>query len=97
MKRTQKIFYVCCTRAKEKLYVYYCEPSKDVIDKAKEWFGEENVKNIQNDIWNYNNRIWKCRRLCRKTKCLICGDIIELKYRHDLVEYKCDSCHIDDG
>ena len=50
LKRTQKIFYVCCTRAKEKLYVYYCEPSNAVIDKAKEWFGEENVKNIQNDI-----------------------------------------------
>ena len=41
---------MCCTRAKEKLYVYYCEPSNAVIDKAKEWFGEENVKNIQNDI-----------------------------------------------
>ncbi len=43
LKRTQKIFYVCCTRAKEKLYVYYCEPHPLVVKKAKVWFGEENV------------------------------------------------------
>ena len=43
LKRTQKIFYVCCTRAKERLYVYYCKPSIQVINKAKIWFGEENV------------------------------------------------------
>lgn len=46
IKRTQKIFYVCCTRAKEKLYVYYCQPSEKVVDKAREWFGEENVIKI---------------------------------------------------
>ncbi len=46
LKRTQKIFYVCCTRAREKLYVYYCQPSITVINKAKEWFGEENVIKI---------------------------------------------------
>lgn len=50
LKRTQKIFYVCCTRAREKLYVYYCQPSIAVINKAKEWFGEENVIKIQKDI-----------------------------------------------
>lgn len=43
LKRTQKIFYVCCTRAKERLYVYYCKPSIQAINKAKVWFGEENV------------------------------------------------------
>lgn len=43
LKRTQKIFYVCCTRAKERLYVYYCKPSIQTINKAKIWFGEENV------------------------------------------------------
>ena len=43
LKRTQKIFYVCCTRAKERLYVYYCNPSIQAINKAKIWFGEENV------------------------------------------------------
>lgn len=43
LSRTQKIFYVCCTRAKERLAVYYHSPSRQVIDKAKLWFGEENV------------------------------------------------------
>lgn len=32
-----------------------------------------------------------------KIKCLICGDIIESKSIHDLVSYKCESCHIDGG
>lgn len=48
LKRTQKIFYVCCTRAKENLAVFYHNPNSAVIEKAKEWFGEENVKNINN-------------------------------------------------
>ena len=43
LKRTQKIFYVCCTRAKENLAVYYHNPAPNVIAKAKEWFGEVNV------------------------------------------------------
>ena len=47
MDRTQKIFYVCCTRAKEKLAVFYHNPDKQVIEKAKEWFGEGNVINIE--------------------------------------------------
>lgn len=46
MDRTQKIFYVCCTRAKEKLAVFYHNPDAQVIEKAKEWFGEGNVINI---------------------------------------------------
>jgi DNA helicase-2/ATP-dependent DNA helicase PcrA len=41
--RTQKIFYVCCTRSKENLAVFYYNPNAGVIAKAKEWFGEENV------------------------------------------------------
>lgn len=45
-ERTQKIFYVCCTRAKENLAVYFHNPDPQVILKAKEWFGEENVKYI---------------------------------------------------
>lgn len=32
-----------------------------------------------------------------KIKCLLCGDIIELKYRHNLVSSKCESCYIDGG
>ena len=47
LKRTQKIFYVCCTRARENLAVYYHNPTPSVISKAKEWFGENNVKNIE--------------------------------------------------
>lgn len=43
LRRTQKIFYVCCTRSKERLAVYYHSPNNQVIIKAKEWFGEENV------------------------------------------------------
>lgn len=46
LERTQKIFYVCCTRAKENLAVFYHNPSAQVITKAKEWFGEENVIDI---------------------------------------------------
>jgi len=46
LERTQKIFYVCCTRAKENLAVFYHNPSDAVKNKAKEWFGEENVHRI---------------------------------------------------
>jgi DNA helicase-2/ATP-dependent DNA helicase PcrA len=46
LERTQKIFYVCCTRAKENLAVFYHNPNNFVISKAKEWFGEENVFSI---------------------------------------------------
>jgi len=43
LKRTQKIFYVCCTRAKENLIVYYDSPSDAVLSRARTWFGEEKV------------------------------------------------------
>lgn len=43
LDRTKKLFYVCCTRAKENLVVFYHSPSNEVIEKAKEWFGNENV------------------------------------------------------
>jgi DNA helicase II / ATP-dependent DNA helicase PcrA len=46
LKRTQKIFYVCCTRARENLAVYYHNPAPNVIAKAKEWFGEANVVSL---------------------------------------------------
>lgn len=32
-----------------------------------------------------------------KIKCLICGDIIDSKYRHNLVSCKCENCYIDGG
>lgn len=47
MERTQKIFYVCCTRAKENLAVFFHNPDAQVIEKAKVWFGSENVKKIE--------------------------------------------------
>lgn len=46
VERSQKIFYVCCTRAKERLAVYYHAPGQAVIDKAIEWFGVKNVVNL---------------------------------------------------
>jgi len=46
LERTQKLFYVCCTRSKEKLAIYFNSPNDAVIAKAKEWFGEENVTNL---------------------------------------------------
>lgn len=49
LERTQKIFYVCCTRAKENLAVFYNNPSDEVVEKSKEWFGEENVQLLHSD------------------------------------------------
>lgn len=43
INRTRKLFYVCCTRSKKQLAVYYHDPSDQVINKAREWFGRENV------------------------------------------------------
>jgi len=46
LERTEKLFYVCCTRAKEDLVVYYHNPTLSVINKAKNWFGISNVHQI---------------------------------------------------
>ncbi|MFA6831439.1 MAG: UvrD-helicase domain-containing protein [Bacteroidaceae bacterium] len=43
VSRTEKIFYVCCTRAKERLAVFYHKPSPTVITKATDMFGAENI------------------------------------------------------
>jgi DNA helicase-2/ATP-dependent DNA helicase PcrA len=43
LERTQKLFYVCCTRSKEKLAIYFHSPNEAVLAKAIEWFGVENV------------------------------------------------------
>jgi DNA helicase-2/ATP-dependent DNA helicase PcrA len=44
LERTQKIFYVCCTRAKEELAIYYYGINKTqdalIFETAKEWFGD---------------------------------------------------------
>lgn len=49
LDRTQKIFYVCCTRAKENLTVFYHNPKPEVIARAKEWFGANNVLEVINN------------------------------------------------
>lgn len=43
LERTQKLFYVCCTRSKEKLAIYFNSPNPNILIKAVEWFGDENV------------------------------------------------------
>lgn len=44
--RTKKLFYVCITRAKKNLIIYMPTNDNDIIIKAKEFFGENNVINI---------------------------------------------------
>lgn len=44
LSRTQKIFYVCCTRAKENLVVFYHNPSQQIIDNAKNLFSGNVLK-----------------------------------------------------
>lgn len=46
IKRTKKMFYVCCSRAKKNLVVFYHKPSNAVLEKAKEWFGSENIHEV---------------------------------------------------
>jgi DNA helicase-2/ATP-dependent DNA helicase PcrA len=43
LERTRKIFYVCCTRSKESLAVYFHNPKPEVVEKAEEWFGNNSV------------------------------------------------------
>lgn len=51
LERTQKIFYVCCTRAKEELAIYYYGINKTqdalIFETAKEWFGD-NLIDVDN-------------------------------------------------
>ncbi len=46
IQRTERIFYVCCSRAKENLIVYYPNPTVQIMDQAKKLFGEENVRSL---------------------------------------------------
>ena len=50
INRTRKLFYVCCTRSKEQLAVYYHAPSDNTVDKAREWFGIENVVSLNDEL-----------------------------------------------
>ena len=45
-QRTEKIVYVSCSRAKDNLIVYYPKPTSSVLERAKELFGEGNVKEM---------------------------------------------------
>lgn len=44
--RTKKLFYVCCTRAKKNLAVFYPAPSAGIVENAKRLFGEQNVVDV---------------------------------------------------
>ena len=46
VQRTKKLFYVCCTRAKECLVVYYPSASNQVMEGAKKMFGEGNIYKV---------------------------------------------------
>lgn len=50
LDRTRKIFYVCCTRAKENLAVFFHNPDAQVIAKAKVWFGKDNTLNLRAEV-----------------------------------------------
>ena len=43
IKRTERIFYVCCSRAEDNLVVFYPKPTPKIIEQAKVLFGEMNV------------------------------------------------------
>ena len=43
VQTTRKLFYVCCTRAMKNLVIFMPTSDVNVIEKAKELFGEENV------------------------------------------------------
>ena len=46
VNRTKKLFYVCCTRAKENLVVYYPGATASIIEGTIAMFGETNIKRI---------------------------------------------------
>lgn len=50
LKRTQKLFYVCCTRSKKNLVVYCPSPTENMIAGAQKIFGVENVHSIDEDV-----------------------------------------------
>jgi DNA helicase-2/ATP-dependent DNA helicase PcrA len=49
ISRTEKIFYVCCSRAKKNLIVYFHQPSQKILETAQGWFGPNNVHSLQFD------------------------------------------------
>jgi DNA helicase II / ATP-dependent DNA helicase PcrA len=51
LERTKKLFYVCCTRSKENLVVYYPSPKNEVLVNAMKYFGKENVIDLDNEAY----------------------------------------------
>lgn len=46
LERTKKLFYVCSTRSKKSLVVYYRNPSKKALATASRWFGDASVSRM---------------------------------------------------
>lgn len=46
LKRTKKLFYVCCTRAMDNLVVYCENPTPEMIKTAENLFGPNNCYNV---------------------------------------------------
>lgn len=44
--RSEKIFYVCCTRAMKNLAVFFPGPTLETIKTAVKWFGDDNVVDL---------------------------------------------------
>lgn len=45
-RRTEKLLYVCCTRAKENLVLYYPDPSSGAIQGMERLIGKDNCVNL---------------------------------------------------
>ena len=53
LSRTKNLFYVSCSRAKDKLVVLaLSEMGEIAIDRVREWFGEDNVFDYVNEDEN---------------------------------------------
>ena len=46
ISRTERIFYVCCSRAINNLVIYYPEPMQQILSQAKILFGDSNIHSI---------------------------------------------------
>ncbi|AYL18264.1 ATP-dependent helicase [Pseudomonas syringae pv. actinidiae] len=46
LERTKKLFYVCSTRSKKSLVVYYRNPSEKALATARKWFGDASVSRM---------------------------------------------------
>lgn len=49
LERTKKLFYVCCTRAKDDFFAFYKQPDTRLLKNVKKLFGEENVINLDEE------------------------------------------------